>query len=729
MKININILIALIFLFNTNILSAQDKSLIDSLEKELLLCKHDTDKVIKMINLADALNSIPEKSLDYISKSLTLSKEIKYNPGIIKSYINLGIHYSVQSDFEKSIAYFDSASVLAKKTNNKRLEVASLGNAGNTYCYKGDYNKGLEYYLSALAVMKELKDSAWIATANNNIGNIYYFLGENSKALKYYEDALEIYKKVNFEKGIALATGNIANIYSENNEFEKALKYFMKSLEINKKLKDKAKIAEAHSNIGNAYSRLKQNQKAIENFLIARQLFEEMGDKNNFAIVNSAIGSHYIFTKDYSKAEKYVLDAMTISEEIGAKQNLVSAYRLKSTLDSAKGNYAMAFYYYKKFTEVKDSIFEETKSEQLTEMQTKFDSEAKEKENELLKAREVKNNALLSEKEAKNKLLNIIIYAAFAALLFVGLIAFLLLRINKQKQRANALLENKNIEIMQQKEEILVQSEYLEKANFEISKKNDDLEQFNRDVTSSINYAGRIQRAMLPDSNSIKEIFPEHFIFYRPRDIVSGDFYWIKKFENTVICVVADCTGHGVPGAFLSMLGMSLLNEIAPKKEVKTTSDLLEQLRNKIEISLRQNRALNDTRDGMDLAVFAYDTEKTSMTFSGANSSLYVSRGSEMFQYKGVSSPIGISVKPKAFESLVVDIKKGDMVYMFSDGYPDQFNHKTLRKLKTGKFREILQNLSEKLVDEQYDILSKTFDSWKGDLRQIDDVLVVGIKI
>ncbi len=728
MRLNISILLFIILL-NFNYTTAQETTELDSLEKILLESNHDTVKVNTLIELTELTMSEPAKSVAYSEEALQLAKNIDFKNGKTRAYIQIGLYYTGQSEFDVSISYFDSAIVIAKTIKDLRLEIAALGNAGNSFCYKSNYNKGLEYYLSALAVMKELKDTVWIATANNNIGNIYSYLEDEKLALDYYLEALKLYERIKFSPGIALATGNIGNIYNAIGEHKKALKYFLSSLELNIKLKDKFKIAESYSNIATAYTGLKNNKKAIEFYLKARKLFKELGDKNSFSIVGTAIATHYINNKQYSKAQKYVIETIEISKKIDAKYTLMSCYRLQSRIDSSKGNFVMAFKNYKDFSDLKDSIFQESKSEQIAEMQTKFNTDAKEKENELLKSKEIQSNALLREKEAKNKVLNTLIYAALAAFIFVLAIAFLLLRISKQRKLANRQLEFKNAEIFQQKEEILVQTEFLEKANLDISIKNMDLEKFNTEIKASINYASRIQNAMLPNKSFIADIFPEHFIFYRPRDIVSGDFYWIKKIDNIVLCAVADCTGHGVPGAFLSMLGTAIMNEIATKKEIVTTSEMLEEMRHKIETSLNHNRDSHETKDGMDLALFALNTENMTMQFSGANSSLYVAHNDELIQYKGVLSPIGLSVKPKKFENLEVDIQKGDMVYMFSDGYPDQFHHKTERKLKIGRFREILKKIAPEPINEQHNILSKTFDNWKGDMRQIDDVLVMGIKI
>ncbi len=253
------------------------------------------------------------------------------------------------------------------------------------------------------------------------------------------------------------------------------------------------------------------------------------------------------------------------------------------------------------------------------------------------------------------------------------------------------------------------------------------LEQTNDNINDSITYASRIQSAVLPNLNVLEPY--ENFILYLPRHIVSGDFYWIKKKNEKIIIVAADCTGHGVPGAFVSMLGISILNEIFAKFENQTSAEILEDLRTNVKKSLNQNNQNTSTKDGMDLALCIIDTQTGIIQFSGANNPLLLARNQEIITYKPVKNPIGIYPKEKPFVSENITSQKNDVIYIFSDGYIDQFGGEKGDKYKMQRFKDFLISISSKPMEEQKVLLENEFKKWKNNREQIDDVLIMGIKL
>jgi len=264
----------------------------------------------------------------------------------------------------------------------------------------------------------------------------------------------------------------------------------------------------------------------------------------------------------------------------------------------------------------------------------------------------------------------------------------------------------------------------IKKAEAEIIKKN-------KKITDSILYAKRIQTAILSPEEIISDYLPNHFIMFEPRDIVSGDFYWAVQKGNKLIVTAADCTGHGVPGAFMSMLGVSFLNEIAGMyEEEELRADLiLNELRDKIKTSLRQTGKEGEAKDGMDMALCVIDKHTMKARFAGAQNPVVLIRNNEINEYKGDHMPIGISYNEVPFKEYEVGLEKGDCLYMYSDGYPDQFNGKTRRKFFTKRLRMYLQKIHTLPFEQQKAELTKTFTDWKGDYRQMDDVLVIGLEI
>ncbi len=326
------------------------------------------------------------------------------------------------------------------------------------------------------------------------------------------------------------------------------------------------------------------------------------------------------------------------------------------------------------------------------------------------------------------------IYAYITYILFFTGFVWLLVKLNTnrlrhEKYKLEQIVKERTAEIVQQKEEIQAIADNLKSANDEISGKNELLRQKNQHITESIEYASKIQKALLPPSELIEELLPEHFILYKPRDIVSGDFYWLKKIGNYTVYAAADCTGHGVPGAFMSMLGISFLNEIVTKSRFDKPGKILDKLRKKVKTSLRQTGKENESKDGMDIALCIIDHETDTLEFAGAYNPVYIIRKGELTEINATRNPIGIYLKEKDFETHEFKLEKGDILYTFSDGYTDQFGGDNDSKLKTKNFKKILIEIYDKPMSEQKQILEDTFIKWKGNTEQTDDIIIFGVKV
>jgi len=324
----------------------------------------------------------------------------------------------------------------------------------------------------------------------------------------------------------------------------------------------------------------------------------------------------------------------------------------------------------------------------------------------------------------------------------------------KQIREQNNQILQKNEELQQQKEEIQAQADSLEDANQEINVQKELLEKAHKNVTDSIQYASKIQNAVLPKQQNLAQLFPEHFIFYKPRDIVSGDFYFAKQINNHILIAAADCTGHGVPGAFMSMLGIAILNEIVRKDEIFTAAQVLDELREQLKIALQQTGQRREQQDGMDIAFCAIDIETLELSFAGAHNPLFLIRNYELgiknlelgimndkeknqltnpnFEFIIIEAdrqPVGVFYKEKPFTEHKFQLKKEDIIYIFSDGYFSQFGGSENETFKKRNFKEIIVNINKLPMLEQHKIFENTFEQWKGTNEQTDDVLVIGIKI
>ncbi len=305
------------------------------------------------------------------------------------------------------------------------------------------------------------------------------------------------------------------------------------------------------------------------------------------------------------------------------------------------------------------------------------------------------------------------------------------------KNVSDILNEKESFEIEKQKfkinnKKLWEQSIAIHKEKERIDKLRIEIEARHKEITDSIKYAKRIQTALLPSEKLIEENLNDYFILWKPRDIVSGDFYWLKQVDNKTILTAADCTGHGVPGAFMSMLGISFLNELVNNMEKLKASQILDMMRELVKTSLDQSGKKNESKDGMDMALCIIDHENNKMQFSGANNPLYIIRNNELIEIKATKNPIGIYLKEKPFENYDVELQKEDVLYIFSDGYVDQMGGKKGRKFMKRNFKELLLKMHSKNIEMKTagEILDKTILDWMGtEHEQIDDILIIGVRI
>jgi serine phosphatase RsbU (regulator of sigma subunit) len=313
------------------------------------------------------------------------------------------------------------------------------------------------------------------------------------------------------------------------------------------------------------------------------------------------------------------------------------------------------------------------------------------------------------------------------------------------KDKVNRELEQK---VKERTSEIREQKEEIESQRDEIEAQRDLLFTQKKEITDSIGYAQRIQAAILPHKDYLDRVIPEYFVLFKPRDIVSGDFYWIKELDSSIIVVAADCTGHGVPGAFLSMLGITLLNELFVEGGSSKPGEILGELRTKVKAMLVQEGNIRDQKDGMDMAIAIINKEKKELQFAGAYNPLYLIRGSDepsengedlaslssqarfqLFELKGDKQPIGIHWEETEFRNQIVELKENDSVYVFSDGFVDQYGGDHRKKFMTHKFKELLLSVQSEPMEKQKQLIEETFELWRGNMEQIDDVCVVGIRV
>ena len=704
--IKISLIIVIAFLSHFSLVLSQDYTAIDSL-KNLLNQVDDRVKVDVYTQLCWKLrNSEPESAIKYGKEAIDLADEINYKLGIVKAYSFTGVAYRNTGNYSEAFDFYFKGLKLAKKYNLLEQQGYAYINLGNLYLYQKNHIEAIINIKNALSIANTISNNEMISYCYLNLGRAQLLNGNLELAEVHFLSSLKIRKMMNDTGKMAVSYKYLADVYAAQNNIEKAITHYNNSLEGITKNNDLDLQADIYNKKANLY----------------------LGQ-----------GKHIQSKKNAAKS-------LATSKKIGSKLRIRNAYETFVHIYQARANYKEATRSLEMVLKYNDSLYNQQLSEKILNIQYSLEQERKQNQINLLNA------------EREN--LRAFIIVLGIALLLGVLSLIILFRLNRLRKKANIQLEHqksdillKNEELNNQNEEIQTIADSLTEANIEISLQKEEIEKSHVQITSSINYARRIQSAILPDEDSLSNLFPEHLVFFRAKDIVSGDFYWVKKIRNYTVIAVADCTGHGVPGAFLSMLGITLLNELV-RRDFSKASTVLNLLRDQIKSSLNQTGKHYENKDGMDIALCAIDTNTMQMLYSGANNPVYILRKNvkesdlkltenekiklhrpdnnkdySLIEIKSDRQPIGSHVKEYPFKNIEFGLQKNDSIFLFSDGYYDQFSGETGKKFNNVRFRKLLISMADKKMTEQQDFLDKTFTEWKKDREQVDDVLVLGVRV
>ena len=651
--------------------------------------KHDTIKVQSLIDCYTEYEqgNILEGKV-FLDEAILIAEKIDDDKWQGKVLLKYGNFYNLTGDYEKAVDYIIRSKDIFERADNYQGIGSAYNNLGATYEEMGRYDEAMDNLIKALSIYEFNVDSSSIAKTYLNLGLLYFRQEDHVKSLELYNKSLQIRERTGDKAGMALLYNNIAivNYYLEDydnvrNYFEKAYKIYFELGYIRQQLMALSNLAEILNIIG-------QKEKALENYFKILELEKKLGQKGEFAQTHFLIGDLYLSRGDFTNAKKHMYKSLEIAQEIGALAEICNAYNLLSQIYKDEHKYKEALEYHELYLAFNDSVFNIEKSRQIQEIETKYETKKKE---QLI--RNLENEQIIKNLQIKKQ--RIFLFSFFAGFLLISIFLIILFKQIKKIRAANILLAYQK-----------------------------------KQITDSIEYASRIQTAILPPGDYISKIIPEHFILYKPRDIVSGDFYWITHKDGKIVIAAVDCTGHGVPGAFMSMLGFAFLNEIVNKETELKANSILNQLRDYVKASLHQTGKEGEAKDGMDIALCIIDPDNFKMQYSGAYNPLYLIRNQEFISLKADRMPIGIHIIEKgSFTNHEIDIQKGDIVYIFTDGYIDQFGGPKSRKFKLKPFKELLISIKDKPMSEQKEILETEFAKWKGNHEQIDDVLVMGIKI
>jgi serine phosphatase RsbU (regulator of sigma subunit) len=753
--------IVLLFLFvfagsclNSRLFSQNSKN-IDS-----LMQVSKTDKDTALINTYTAigeyyLNSDPDTSVYFLRLALKKNEELSgkkndsyYNAvlkmGRSKALRQIGWNSYQKGNYEEAISIYNQSlegldrmleevaglpeeQLNALKRRSAWLRSATCGNIGLVYHKQGNYANAIDNYLKAVKMADELGDKKLLSVHYGNIGIVYMNQEKYEKALDFYNKSLKLKEELANKTGIAITLNNIGIVYKDMGQYAEAIAVYNKALDINKEIKSKAGLGYNLANLAIVYGMQKEYDKALEYNFKVIQIKEELGDQNGICLAQANIGHIYTLLGKHADAETYLLRANTLAQTLQSLELLKETHQYLYELYDAQNKPALALEQHKKYIQFKDSIHNEESIRQQTSAELNYEFEKKQA---VEHAAQEQKDILAKEEKEKQR---IIFYATIVVLVIVSIFLFLLFNRFKLTQKQKKVIEQKEQETQKQNEIISNQKNLVEEKH--------------KEITDSINYAERIQRSFLASKEMLDAQFSDYFVFFKPKDIVSGDFYWATTInsgqaaagsnEHTLptanrqlFCLVtADSTGHGVPGAIMSIVNIACLKEAVVKGIIEPHQILNETRRLVIE-NLKNDGSKEGGKDGMDCSFLSFDLKNSVLYCAAANNPVWIVRGQQCIEIKPDRMPVGKHEKDDVpFSLYKQELQKGDVIYTLTDGFADQFGGESGKKFKTKQLQDLLISICSKPMSEQKQLLSDVFNNWRGNLEQVDDVTVIGIRV
>lgn len=649
------------------------------------------------------------------------------------------------------ISFWDSIATEANKWELCEIEGGAVNNIGFLFVKQGFPLQGLETYEAALDIHKSCGDTMGWSRALQNIGDTYEDLGLYPQAVKAYYESLDIKQLIGDLKGMSEVYNNLGFIFKQENQNDRALEYYVKSIDIKLGLNDREGYAITLSNIAAINERIGEVDNALANFQEALEIGIEFSNDEIIATNLNHIGSMMGSKGDTLAMLEYYQQSLHIREIMGEPSKIVTmlskvgnvflsigsldsaiiyserAYELASTVNyprsvrisaelmtkvhAAMGNWKLAFEYFQINITMKDSIVSVENQEELLDAKLRYEY------NEMHVADSLgfENNRKLDELAHQNQLESEqqerhILYGGLSVLLLLVGMAF---RSYRLKRNDNKIIAKQKKEVEHQRDEVEFQKRLIEEKS--------------QEITDSITYAKRIQEAILPSNRAIMRYLPDSFIYYKPKDIVAGDFYWVERIGEWTYFAAADCTGHGVPGAMVSVVCHEALNRAVREFKLVEPGEILDKVNSLVEDTFAKSE--EQVSDGMDIALCRLNFDTGHLNYSGAHNPLWIKRlsGEEFDVIRADKQPIGSYNDHVPYTTHRVKLNPGDIVYIFSDGFPDQFGGEKNKKYKYKPFQQFLKDISSIPIADQARRLDEELGRWKGNLEQVDDICIIGV--
>ncbi len=708
------------------------------------LCKYCelSDNLKYATNTVNLINELKKSTKDTITQKqlFTYEAEAYYYIGV---YYGENNYYNKNKDYssEKSVVYFNKAIKIYKQIKlwDKINETYSA--IGDQYMRLGNSYSQLQNYKSAIDFGKSNKNKTFTARYIYQLATFYARIKDTAKAMQYANEGILLEKEINDPKRLAKGYELGADLFFKIHQYQKAIEYYNKAIIEHRKNKDSIQFVYVYLGLGNTYAGLNDYENANKNLKHALSCIDSLGNHevfytqilielgrleyqfNNFkaaieyhqialqkskklefpggiAISSYELAKDLFAIKKNSEAKKHIEQSLAIKKQIAGVENVMKDEKLCYQIDSALGDFKSAFLHYTAYTQLQKKLnLEEIKKASIKEdLEEKFRQE-KEKDQLIQQKKETEISAeIKQQKILRNGLI-------FGFLLLCIIAAIILRNYNIKKRYSNDLVV-KNSEILQQKQLI---------------------EEKQHEILDSITYAKRLQHAILPPQEFISKCFPENFILYKPKDIVAGDFYWAEKIDNLFFIAAADSTGHGVPGAMVSVVCSNALNRSVKEFKYTTPGSILDKTRELVIETFE--KSASEIKDGMDVSLLCIDIQNKKVFWSGANNPLWYIQDNNLIEIKANKQPIGKTDLVQPFTTHDIKYKENTTFFLFTDGLADQFGGPKGKKFKYKQFQELLITINDKAMKEQSLLIDKEFENWRKDLEQVDDVCVIGIKI
>ncbi|MBK7666387.1 MAG: tetratricopeptide repeat protein [Sphingobacteriaceae bacterium] len=671
-----------------------------------VLAKDKTNLLFKRIN-GNALTNISyyyfqtselNKAKQNALKAFTILLEVKDYAGLSSCCSNLAAFFENEGKIDQSEYYFVKSLHFAQIAGDSLGIADSYNSLAYLYTNVGNVVKSIEYFQKALDIQKVIGDSVGVANSLFNLGSVYINQGEMKNGIELVKQATSEFVLLGDKQAEANGYFMLSTAYKSKNDMGAYLDYLNKTLQITEEINDQKLKSECLASLS-IYNLNKKNFDEAE--VLAERAIEcanKAGYRKTLSLAFDNLASvYYLRDKNYHLAEVTALKAYGIATEIGYLQIMLNTSKSLSSIYSKLSNDRKALEFFRIYHALNDSVKnDETKQ---AAMRSRFKFEYDGREQKIRDKNEFEKNLIRTKAESDKNRQQIIIYSVSIVLLLVVVLAVLIFKSLQSNKRKNSVIE-------------------LQKRN---------LEHKQQEIIDSINYAKRIQSAILAKEEEIKEYFRNSFLLYRPKDIVAGDFYFFETTSTHVFYAAADCTGHGVPGALVSVVCSNALSRCVKEFELTDPGKILDKTRELVMETFKKSG--EEIKDGMDISFLAKDVVNKTYAWSGANNPLWYIQNNAICEVKADKQPIGSVENAKPFTTHKLEISEGDTVFLFTDGYADQFGGPKSKKFMYKQLKTILLSARNESMSHQLDNLNLKLNNWMGENEQVDDICIIGIKL